>query len=108
MQKEDVEWWDAQPNRFACLLRVVCAILPEPYRVDIGHWAFSRLTTPLWHGSDWHEDNHLVPNFEALFGQERAEISGKAFIALQSSACTKCGGDPTKLLSQKRLSLLKN
>jgi hypothetical protein len=38
--------------------------------------------------------HHLVPNFEALFGQERAAISGKAFTVLQSSSCTKFGGDP--------------
>jgi hypothetical protein len=45
--------------------------------------------------------HHLVPNFEALFGQEKAAISGKAFSILQSSSCTKSGGDPTFLAKRK-------
>jgi hypothetical protein len=55
--------------------------------------------------------HHLIPNFDALFGKERASISGKAFIVLQSSSCTKFGGDPiiltkgTYLCSQQRKGL---
>src|SRR5260370_18249891 len=30
---------------------------------------------PLWSSLERHEDKHLIPDFEALFGQERAAIS---------------------------------
>ena len=39
------------------------------------------------------------PTCVALFGQKRVAISGKAFIALPSSSCTKCSGDPNFLAS---------
>jgi hypothetical protein len=77
-----------QPGPEAGRLRVdgacICPIRSSPHCVDTGlHSAFSKLTTPLWHGSDWYGDNHLLPNVQDSL---RAEESSDCWKSVHRSA----------------------